>query len=125
VCPAADRKAGAEIWYGTMVNGVVVENGAVTGVVVLTPDGERGVIRCKAAIDGTGNAELAARAGEETEFITADELALQGVGQTPRLMGQYHDTDVVPGRHVAADLCFSRCGRATSMREGSGIRRRS
>ena len=115
-----NRKAGAEIWYGTMVNGVVVENGAVTGVVVLTPDGERGVIRCKAAIDGTGNAELAALAGEETEFITADELALQGVGQTPRLMGSsYTNTDVgFLDDTDAADLCFFALRSRYSMREG-------
>lgn len=89
-----NRKAGAEVWYGTMVNGVVVENGRLTGVLVLMPDGQRGVIRCKAAIDATGNAELAALAGEETEFITSAELALQGVGQTPRNMGaSYTNTD--------------------------------
>jgi flavin-dependent dehydrogenase len=115
-----NRKAGAEIWYGTMVNGVVVENGAVTGVVVLTPDGERGVIRCKTAIDATGNAELPALAGEETEFITADELALQGVGQTPRNMGaSYTNTDIgFLDDTDAADLCFFALRSRISMREG-------
>lgn len=103
-----NRKAGAEIWYGTMVNGTVVENGRLTGVVVLMPDGQRGVIRCKAAIDATGNAELPALAGEETEFITAAELALQGVGQTPRNMGaSYTNTDFgFLDDTDAADLCF-------------------
>ncbi|MDD4103158.1 MAG: FAD-dependent oxidoreductase, partial [Kiritimatiellae bacterium] len=89
-----NRAAGAEIWYGTMVQGVLVEEGRLAGVVVVMPDGERGVIKCKVAIDATGNAELPAMAGEETEFITADELVLQGVGQTPRNMGaSYTNTD--------------------------------
>ena len=115
-----NRKSGAEIWYGTMVTGVVVENGAVTGVVVVTPDGERGVIRCKVAIDCTGNAELAALAGEETEFITADELVLQGVGMTPRLMGaSYTNTDIgFVDDTDAADLCFFALRSRYSMREG-------
>lgn len=115
-----NRKAGAEVWYGTMVNGVIVENGQLVGVVVLTPDGERGVIRCKVAIDSTGNAELAALAGEETEFITSAEVALQGVGQTPKNLGAsstnsdigfLDDTD-------AADLCFFALRSRFSMRDG-------
>ncbi len=115
-----NRKAGAEVWYGTLVNGVIVENGCLTGVVVLTPDGERGVIRCKAAIDGTGNAELAALAGEATEFITSAEVALQGVGQTPRNMGSsYTNTDIgFLDDTDAADLCFFALRSRFSMRGG-------
>ena len=110
-----NRMAGAEIWYGTLVNGVIVENNRLVGVVVLTSHGERGVIRCKAAIDATGNAELAALAGEPTEFITSAEVALQGVGQTPRTLGSsYTNTDIgFLDDTDAADLCFfalrSRC----------------
>jgi flavin-dependent dehydrogenase len=112
------RKAGAEVWYGTMVNGVIVEDGKLTGVVVLTPNGERGLIRCKVAIDGTGNAELAALAGEETEFITSAEVALQGVGQTPRNMGaSYTNTDIgFLDDTDAADLCFFALRSRYSMR---------
>ena len=114
-----NRKAGAEVWYGTMVNGVIVENGKLTGVVVLTPNGERGVIRCKAAIDSTGNAEMAALAGEETEFITSAEVALQGVGQTPRTLGaSYTNTDVgFLDDTDAADLCFFALRSRFSMRD--------
>ena len=115
-----NRKGGAEVWYGTMVNGVIVENNRVTGVVVLTPYGERGVIRCKAAIDATGNAELPALAGEETEFITSAEVALQGVGQTPRTLGaSYTNTDFgFLDDTDAADLCFFALRSRLSMREG-------
>ncbi|OPZ05705.1 MAG: tricarballylate dehydrogenase [Alphaproteobacteria bacterium ADurb.BinA305] len=115
-----NRKGGAEIWYGTLVSGVLVEGGRLTGVVVVTPYGERGVIRCKAAIDATGNAELAALAGEETEFITASELALQGVGQTPRTLGaSYTNTDFsFLDDTDAADLFFFALRSRLSMREG-------
>jgi ribulose 1,5-bisphosphate synthetase/thiazole synthase len=113
------KPGGAEVWYGTMVNGVIVENGKLTGVVVLTPNGERGVIRCKAAIDATGNAEMAALAGEETEFITSAEVALQGVGQTPRNLGaSYTNTDIgFLDDTDAADLCFFALRSRYSMRE--------
>ncbi len=115
-----NRKAGAEVWYGTMVNGVIVEDGKLVAVVVLTPNGERGLIRCKAAIDSTGNAELAALAGEETEFITAAEVALQGVGQTPRNLGaSYTNTDIgFLDDTDAADLCFFALRSRFSMRDG-------
>ena len=102
------RKAGAEIWYGTVVNGVVTEGNKLTGVIVVMQDGTRGVIQCKVAIDATGNADLAAMAGEETEFMRSDEIAVQGVGQTIRSLGTSYanndfsfvdDTD-------ASDLCF-------------------
>ncbi len=92
---AENRKAGAEIWFGALVTGVIVEKNKVTGIVVVAPNGEYGIIQCKMAIDGTGNAELAAMAGEETEFITSQELALQGVGQTPKRLGNsYINTDI-------------------------------
>jgi len=89
------RKAGAEIWYGTVVTGVVKEGDRLTGVIVVMPDGTRGVVTCKAAIDATGNADLAAMAGEETEFMRSDEIAVQGVGQTIRSLGMsYANNDV-------------------------------
>jgi len=90
-----NRKAGAEVWYGTLVTGTVVEGGKLTGVVVVTPQGERGVIRCKVAIDATGNAVLPAMAGVETQFINKEEIAQQGVGQTPKSLGaSYTNTDI-------------------------------
>jgi hypothetical protein len=91
-----------------VVSGVVTEGNKVTGVIVVMQDGTRGVIQCKVAIDATGNADLAAMAGEETEFMRSDEIAVQGVGQTIRSLGTSYanndfsfvdDTD-------ASDLCF-------------------
>ncbi len=89
------RKAGAEIWFGSFANGVVVKDGRVAGVVVVMEDGTRGLVTCKNAIDSTGNAELPAMAGEETEFITADELSVQGVGQAQASLGVgYANSDI-------------------------------
>jgi hypothetical protein len=102
------RKAGAEIWYGSLVQGVVLEGKKLAGVVVVMADGTRGVVRCKRAIDATGNADLAALAGEETEFINAQELSLQGAGSSPKILGaSYQNTDVgFVDDTDAADLVF-------------------
>ena len=102
------RKAGAEIWFGAFVQGVVMKGDAVTGVVVVMQDGTRGVVRCKVAVDATGNADLAAIAGERTEFINADELSLQGAGSSPKILGaSYQNTDSgFVDDTDAADLIF-------------------
>ena len=80
-------KAGGEIWFGTMACGVVKIRNDVMGVVVATPYG-RGVVLAKNVIDGTGNADLAAVAGAETEFLGAGEIALQGAGLSIRPLGK-------------------------------------
>ena len=80
-------KAGGEIWFGTMACGVVKIKNDVVGVVVATPYG-RGVVLAKNVIDGTGNADLAAVAGAETEFLGAGEIALQGAGLSIRPLGK-------------------------------------
>lgn len=115
-----NRESGGEVWYGTLVSGVVIENGAVTGVVVIAPDGERGVIRCKVAIDATGNAVLPALAGEPTEFVNAEEISVQGAGMTPRTLGaRYTNTDIgFVDDSDAADLCYFALRSRESMREG-------
>ncbi len=80
----AIRDAGGEVWLGAFAAGVRTEQGRVTGVIAVLSDGTCGIVSCKTAIDATGNADLAASAGCETEFITADELSVQGVGQAPQ-----------------------------------------
>ncbi|MBR4172175.1 MAG: FAD-dependent oxidoreductase [Kiritimatiellae bacterium] len=114
------REYGGEVWYGTLVSGVVIENGALTGVVVIAPDGERGVIRCKVAIDATGNAVLPALAGEPTEFVNAEEISVQGAGMTPRTLGaRYTNTDIgFVDDSDAADLCYFALRSRESMRDG-------
>ncbi|MGN0852769.1 MAG: FAD-dependent oxidoreductase, partial [Kiritimatiellia bacterium] len=88
------REAGAEIWLGALVADVLMEGDAVVGAVVAFADGTCGRVLCKAAIDATGNADLAFKAGEATEFIDDAELSVQGAGSTPRILGKsYQNTD--------------------------------
>ncbi len=88
------RTAGAQIWFGSMVVGALVEGNQLKGVVVVTPEGERGVILTRAVFDATGNADVAAAAGEPTEFYPAEELNGQGVGMAViRLGAGGHNND--------------------------------
>ena len=104
---AEARKAGAEIWFGALVTGVRKEGDALVAVEVAFQDGTRGLVRTLATVDATGNADLAAFAGEETEFIDATELSLQGAGSTPKILGtSYQNTDYAFVDDTdAEDLC--------------------
>ncbi|NIP22674.1 MAG: FAD-dependent oxidoreductase [Phycisphaerae bacterium] len=90
------RKAGADIWFGTLGCGAFVERRQtkrVTGVVVATPEG-RGVVLAKVIIDSTGNADIAAAAGAECVYTNGSGVAVQGAGLPPRNMGTgYTNTD--------------------------------
>ena len=87
------RRLGGEIWFGSMGCGAVLEGDAVAGIVVATPTG-RGVILAKRTIDTTGSADIAAVAGEATEFVGPGEFALQRSGTSPVLPGwTYVNTD--------------------------------
>ena len=99
----ANRKAKTEIWLGAMGVGAFVEGGMVKGAVVATPEG-RGVVLAKTVIDSTGNADIAAAAGAQTDYTGADEAAVQGAGLPPLNLGAAYtnpdytfadDTDVV------------------------------
>lgn len=77
---------GARVLFGSLAYGVTTVSNRVTGVRVATPFGV-GVIRAAVAVDATGAADLAAAAGERTEFVTDEEPALQTAGQAPRRPG--------------------------------------
>ena len=81
------REAGAELVFGSFVADAVVEDGRIAGAVVVFQDGSTGTVRCRAAVDATGNSDLAAAAGEETEFLNASELSLQGAAFTRKSLG--------------------------------------
>lgn len=90
----AAREAGAELWFGAMAVGLEKEGNAVRSVTVAFADGTFGKVRATCVVDATGNADLAAMAGEETEFIDATELSLQGAGSTAKVLGRsYLNTD--------------------------------
>jgi flavin-dependent dehydrogenase len=87
------RKAGADVWFGVLGCGTVMEGHCVKGVVVATPDG-RGVVLAKNVIDATGNADVAFAAGAECMTTGADHAGVQGTGMPPRRPGQsYTNTD--------------------------------
>ena len=81
-----NRRVGTEIWFGAMGCGTLTEGNHVTGVIVATPGG-RGVVLAKSVVDATGNSEIAASAGAETVFQSADEFAVQGAGLSLRKLG--------------------------------------
>ncbi len=81
-----NRAGGAELWFGALACGALTEGGKVTGVIVATPDG-RGVVRAKNVVDATGNSDVAAAAGAACVFLGAEEIAVQGVGLSPRRLG--------------------------------------
>ncbi len=105
---SAVRQGGGEIWFGSMAVGAVVDANRLRGLVVVTPEGQRGVVLAKAVIDATGNADVAAAAGEETDFYLPDELAGQGVGMAViRLGAGGHNNDFAYVDDTdASDLSF-------------------
>ena len=87
------RQAGADIWFGTLGCGAVVEDGRVTGVIVATLEG-RGAMLAKVVIDATGNADVAAAAGAACIYTDGSHVAVQGTGMPPRQPGaNYTNTD--------------------------------
>jgi len=90
---AALRRAGVDVWFGVLGQGVAMDGHRVIGVVVLTPQG-RGVVLAKTVIDSTGNADIAAAAGAPCRYTDATDVAVQGTGLPPRELGQkYTNTD--------------------------------
>ena len=115
------RRAGAEIWFGTMLQGVIVYGSRVTGVVVVMPDGTRGVVRCSNVIDATGNAEIPALAGTDTEFITDTDLSVQGASMARNTLGTgYANSDLgFVDDTDAADVFYFALRSRMSMPDGS------
>ena len=87
------RRAGADIWFGTLGCGALVHEGKVQGVVVTTPEG-RGVVLARVVIDSTGHAGIAASAGAACVVTGPAHIAVQGTGLPPRDLGvRYTNTD--------------------------------
>jgi hypothetical protein len=89
-------QAGADIWFGCVGCGALVDadrGNQVLGAVVVTPRG-RGVVLAKAVVDATGNADVAAAAGAACRYTDESEFAMQGTGLPPRQLGaSYTNTD--------------------------------
>ena len=80
------RGKGGDVWFATAGIDVLKEGNRVTGVVLRLPDGTLRRIRAKIVVDTTGNADVAAQAGAETDFINGRELSLQGAGMSVHQM---------------------------------------
>ena len=89
-------QAGADIWFGSVGCGALVDperGNQVLGAIVVTPRG-RGVVLARAVIDATGNADVAAAAGAACVYTDESEFAMQGTGLPPRQLGAaYTNTD--------------------------------
>jgi hypothetical protein len=87
------REAGADVWFGSLGCGALVDEGRVVGAVVATPHG-RGVVLARVVIDATGNADVAAAAGARCDTTDADTVAVQGTGLPVHNLGaSYTNTD--------------------------------
>ncbi|MBN1818681.1 MAG: FAD-dependent oxidoreductase [Sedimentisphaerales bacterium] len=87
------RKAGADVWLGSLGAAAVMEGRRVKGILVATDHG-RGAILAKVVIDSTGNAAIAAAAGAPCMHISSENVAVQGTGLPPRALGAgYTNTD--------------------------------
>lgn len=104
------RRQGADVWFGVLACGALVHEGQVRGVVAATPQG-RGVVLAPTVIDASGNADIAACAGAQTQYGISDKGALnvQIAGFPQRPLGQSYvntcytmvdDTDVLDVWHL-------------------------
>jgi hypothetical protein len=83
----------ADVWFGVLGCGALVDGPEVTGAVVATPEG-RGVVLADVVIDATGNSDIAAAAGAECIYTDQTEFGMQGTGLPPRMLGAtYTNTD--------------------------------
>lgn len=71
-------QAGVTLWYDTLLCGAEIDNGRVTGIAVENKSG-RGLIRAKAFVDATGDADLAHCAGAPTADGT-NYISIWGMG---------------------------------------------
>ncbi len=69
-------------WFGCQAVAAGVVDGRITGALVAGVHGA-GLVRCRAAVDATGSADLAAAAGAPCRVITAEHIAVQGTGLSP------------------------------------------
>ncbi len=90
------EEAGVEVLLYTQVVAPIVENGRVVGVIVESKSG-REAIMARVVIDGTGDGDLAARAGAEFTLGREEDHCCQPMTQMFRLGGVDYATAVFPG----------------------------
>ena len=80
------RQKGGTVWFACAGMDVIRDGNRVSGVVIRMDDGTVRRVKAKAVVDATGNSDVAAQAGAETDFINGRELSLQGAGQSVHQM---------------------------------------
>ena len=80
------RAKGGAVWFATAGMDAIKDGNRVTGVVLRLPDGTCRRVKAKVVVDATGNSDVAAQAGAETDFINDRELSLQGAGMSVHQM---------------------------------------
>jgi flavin-dependent dehydrogenase len=120
--------SGADVWFGMLGCGAVVDDGKVRGVVIATPWG-RGVVLGEVVVDATGNADVAAPAGARTRYSISERgsLNVQIAGFPHRPMKKSYvntcytmvdDTDVLDVWHL---MTWRRQGKAAAFDVGQLI----
>jgi hypothetical protein len=72
-------EAGGRCWYTAQAVAAAMRGDRVAGALVATIHGA-GLVRCAAAVDATGSADLAAAAGAPCRVTDASHVAVQGTG---------------------------------------------
>ena len=80
------RRAGVDLLLYTFAEDVVVQNGTVTGMVVLNKN-QRTLVRAKTFIDASGDGDLAVMAGAQYEKGARDATEVQPVSLVFRMAG--------------------------------------
>ena len=84
---ASATSRGAAIFFGSFAYGVETIGSRIVALKVMLADGAPARVPVQTVVDATGNCDIAAAAGEKTEFITSDELSLQGAAFTRKKLG--------------------------------------
>ena len=112
---------GAKVYLGAFVYGVEKTGSRIDALKVMLADGSPARVPVRTVVDATGNCDVAAAAGEETEFINAEELSLQGAAfMRKRLGASYLNLDWTFVNDCDADDLWylSLRGRNTYERDG-------
>ena len=130
VALAMCAEAGVELSLHSFVTDTLVEDGQVSGIVVATKSGLRG-LRAKVTVDCTGDGDVAARAGAAVEFGRATDGLVQPMTLFFRVQGiddeavrtyvRDHPEDVRPFAGIVARA--REAGRFPSPRRGVGLYR--
>ena len=126
---------GAKVYFGAFAYGVEKEGPRIAALKVMLADGAPARMPVGTVVDATGNCDVAAAAGERTEFITADELSLQGAAFMRKQLGASYlnldwtfvndcDADDLWYLSLRGRNCYGRDGRSWDQAQAIDTRER-